>query len=86
MHAVGGYPTFPSSNPNSPFWHDLEEVVVSQQLQKIGKIPDFFVLPELWQGWTADEVAEAVHRPSEVKQILVFSASMTFFSTLKNFL
>lgn len=67
IHAVGGYPTFPSKNPNSSFWDELQEVVVAQELRLQDRIPGVFVLPELWQGWTAEEVAESVH--DEVRSI-----------------
>jgi hypothetical protein len=60
IDAVGGYPTFPESNPNSPFWSDLQEVVNAQKLRLNGRIPSFFVLPVTWQEFSADEVAEAV--------------------------
>lgn len=58
---IGGYPTFPSKDPKSEFWDDLEEVVKAQKLRLRGKIPSFFTLPDLWRGWTAAQIAEAVH-------------------------
>ena len=67
---IGGYPSFPSHNPRSPFWRDFGEVVEAQKLRLRGQIPSFFVLPDLWQGWTAAQVAEAVH--SEVSFVITW--------------
>lgn len=67
IDAVGGYPVFPESHPNSPFWDELQEVVDAQELRLRGQIPSFFVLPDLWKRFSAAEVAEAVH--DEVRRL-----------------
>jgi hypothetical protein len=61
IDAVGGYPVFPERDPNSPFWQELQEVVNAQKMRIQGRIPSFFVLPDTWKGYTADQVADAVH-------------------------
>lgn len=61
IDAVGGYPVFPERNPDSPFWQELQEVVNAQKMRIQGRIPSFFVLPDTWKGYTADQVADAVH-------------------------
>jgi hypothetical protein len=63
IQGVGGYPTFPSNDPNSTFWPDLEEVVQAQIDRRNGTLPDnsTFTLPDLWQGWDVSQVGEAVH-------------------------
>jgi len=87
IHAIGGYPSFPSSNPTSLFWDELEEVVEAQELRLQGLLPSFFVLPDLWQNFTAAEVAEAVNDEVCVcvsrcdKQIVMFVNTHTLFIT-----
>jgi hypothetical protein len=61
IDAVGGYPVFPERDPNSPFWEELQEVVNARKMRIQGRIPSFFVLPDTWKGYTADQVADAVH-------------------------
>jgi len=62
---VGGYPVHASSDPNSPFWGYMREVVEAQALRRVnaGSDPaiDVMPLPDIWNGYTLDVVAEAVH-------------------------
>jgi len=62
---VGGYPVHASSDPNSPFWGYMREVVEAQALRRVnaGSDPaiDVMPLPEIWSDFTLDMVAEAVH-------------------------
>lgn len=59
---VGGMPTNPSSNPDSPFWKEMQEVTDMQNNRKKNLDPNTFMpLPKLWKNFTIHEVAEAVH-------------------------
>lgn len=79
IHEVGGYPSFPSRDPGSHFWKELQEVVDAYKLRLRGKIPPFFVLPDLWYGWTADEVAEAVHDEASDLEFEAASSDVDFY-------
>jgi len=65
MQRIGGHPSHPSSNPDSPFWAELEQVVDFQIERKAdsgasvtNQLPD---CPDLWNGFTLAQGAEAVH-------------------------
>ena len=60
---LGGPPTMPSNNPNSSYWEDLRLLAQTQIDRRKGKLPpkSFFTLPRLWENFTVDDVAKAVH-------------------------
>jgi len=62
---VGGYPTHASNDLASPFWGKFREVAEVQALRRVdnGSDPaiDLMPLPEIWNGYSLDAVAEAVH-------------------------
>lgn len=52
----------PNSDPNSPFWDDLWAVVEAQLSRRNGaSVSSLMGLPNIWSGYTIDDVAEAVH-------------------------
>ena len=54
---VGGFPSFPGEEA---FWDDLMNVALIQVLRWTnGSVP--FRVPDLWDGYNIDEVAQAVH-------------------------
>lgn len=63
IEAIGGYPSFPCSNPESDFWTEFRDVVEIQIMRRNNDItPDQIMkLPVLWNGMDIHEVAEAVH-------------------------
>ena len=54
--------THPSSDPNSPFWDELWEVILVQ-LHRIDSHPveELMELPDIWYEFNIHQVAEAVH-------------------------
>ena len=54
--------TYPSSDPTSPFWDELWEVIVVQ-LHRLDDKPveDMMQLPTIWPNYDMEAVAEAVH-------------------------
>eukprot|EP00592_Proboscia_alata_P009693 CAMPEP_0194358446 /NCGR_PEP_ID=MMETSP0174-20130528/5645_1 /TAXON_ID=216777 /ORGANISM="Proboscia alata, Strain PI-D3" /LENGTH=435 /DNA_ID=CAMNT_0039128755 /DNA_START=50 /DNA_END=1354 /DNA_ORIENTATION=+ len=62
---VGGYPSHASSDPSSPFWDYMREVIDIQVARREDngnlKAHEFMPLPTIWSGYTLDMVAEAVH-------------------------
>lgn len=62
---VGGYPSHPSDSKTDEFWAYLDEVIVMQNFRREnnGNNPaiDYMPLPEIWEGYTLNDVSEAVH-------------------------
>jgi len=74
--AIGGYPTHPTSDPNSPFWHEFRHVVKTQQHRLNDVQPGLIMsIPDIWKDYTIAEVAEAVHNeyPGENQANLILS-------------
>jgi hypothetical protein len=63
IRAIGGYPSFPSSDSSADFWDEFMEVLEIQEDRRSGTVStgDLMVLPNIWIGMTLDDVAEAVH-------------------------
>jgi hypothetical protein len=65
IQAIGGRPSFPSSNSSADFWDEFKEVLKIQQARRSGNVfpTDLgMVLPDIWIGKTTlDDVADAVH-------------------------
>lgn len=63
VNTLGGYPTFPNSDENHPFWNELREVVHIQEMRRNGSPSTDAIarLPDLWRGMNIAQVAEAVH-------------------------
>lgn len=54
--------THPSSNPESPFWGELLEVINAQIARIYGdSVDNWLQLPPTWEGFDLSDVAEAVH-------------------------
>lgn len=62
IQKIGGLPSMPNSNPEHPFWKELEEVV-DAQLDRLGGVNPtaIMTLPALWEGFNIEQVADAVH-------------------------
>lgn len=59
---VGGLPSYPTDNPDDPFWDELLEVVRVQQGRRMGVVPTTYMrLPTIWEDYDIHKVAEAVH-------------------------
>lgn len=59
---LGGLPTYPSKDPDDPFWDELMHVTWVQHQRSYGVDPHILLpLPSQWDHMTVDEVAEAVH-------------------------
>lgn len=70
IQSVGGHPTHPSSNPDSPFWDEFREVVDMQKKRLAGVDPlEVMPLADTWKDFTIAEVAKAVH--NEVRLVAV---------------
>jgi hypothetical protein len=63
IQAIGGYPSFPSSDSSADFWVEFMQVLKIQQYRRSGDVTpaDIMVLPNIWKGKSLDEVADAVH-------------------------
>lgn len=62
LDAIGGFPSHPSSDPNDPYWDQLRTVVEVQHLRRNGASTESVMpLPDIWEGYNLDQVAEAVH-------------------------
>jgi hypothetical protein len=65
IQAIGGLPSFPSSDRSADFWQEFKEVVQIQQLRRSkGDDPppaNLMTLPNIWTGKTLNQVADAVH-------------------------
>lgn len=62
IEQVGGLPSNPSSNPDSPFWKEMAEVTEMQFNRKNNVDPlTFMPLPNIWKGFDIHDVAKAVH-------------------------
>jgi hypothetical protein len=65
IQAIGGRPSFPSSNSSADFWDEFKEVLKIQQARRSGLVSPAdlgMVLPNIWNGKTTlDDVADAVH-------------------------
>lgn len=68
IESVGGPPTHPTAEGRNPFWNELREVLMIQELRRAHKddraeefLNGFLPLPNRWKNFTMTEVAEAVH-------------------------
>jgi hypothetical protein len=62
IESLGGTPTHPSSDPHSPYWHELREVIRVQLYRRIGADPSTLMpMPSIWEGQSIEEVAGNVH-------------------------
>jgi hypothetical protein len=64
IQAIGGYPSFPSSDSSAEFWDEFMQVLEIQEERRSGTVSPAdigIVLPRIWTGKNLDEVAEAVH-------------------------
>jgi hypothetical protein len=62
VNLVGGHPTHPSGNPESPYWTEFREVVDMQKLRLQGADPmTVMPLADTWKNMSIAAVAEAVH-------------------------
>jgi hypothetical protein len=62
IQAIGGMPSFPSSNSSAEFWNEFTEVMDIRQDRLDGvNATDLMELPAIWSGYTLDQVADAVH-------------------------
>jgi len=57
IQKLGGFPSFPGEQH---FWDELFHVSLVQVSRRIGG-PPFFPLPDIWEGFDIQAVAEAVH-------------------------
>ena len=59
---VGGLPSYPSRDGSDEYWEELQHVTWVQLLRRAGTDPALLMpLPDLWEGYSAEQVAEAVH-------------------------
>jgi len=66
VQEVGIFPTHPSCDPNNPFWDEMREVIeLAIARENNDNTCEIFEVPDIWSGYSLDEVAEAVH--DEVK-------------------
>jgi hypothetical protein len=62
IDSIGGLPTHPSRNSDSPYWERLREVVTVQQQRARNVDPHLIMpLPQAWENYTIQDVAAAVH-------------------------
>lgn len=62
LNSVGVGPMHASSDPYDPFWDELRTVVDAQYLRREQKCTkQVMPLPKIWENYTLDDVAEAVH-------------------------
>lgn len=72
--ALVGGPHMPSSDPNAPYWAELEEVIDMQLARRKGDDPATFNRwPDLWKNYTLTDVALAVWNeyPASLQQELI---------------
>jgi len=64
IELLGGYPSMPSSDSGSEYWVELEDVIRAQELRRENRsATEYMVLPSMWEGYTMDDTAAAVHLP-----------------------
>jgi hypothetical protein len=63
IQAIGGRPSFPSSDSSTDFWDEFMEVLEIQEDRRSGNVPtaDLMVLPAIWAGKRLNDAADAVH-------------------------
>jgi hypothetical protein len=63
IQAIGGRPSFPSSDSSADFWEEFMEVLEIQEARISGTVPtaNLMVLPDIWAGKSLHDVADAVH-------------------------
>jgi hypothetical protein len=64
IQAIGGYPSFPSSDSSAEFWEEFMEVLEIQEDRLSGALSnttDLMVLPNIWIGKSLDEATGAVY-------------------------
>jgi hypothetical protein len=65
IEAIGGYPSFPFSDSSADFWDEFLQVVEIQEDRRVGGSSppptDLMMLPDIWNGKTLNQVADAVH-------------------------
>lgn len=60
---IGGTPTHPSTNPNSPYWAEFREVIMARHARIRGDDPISLLkrVPKVWKNLTLEGISEAVH-------------------------
>jgi hypothetical protein len=63
IQAIGGRPSFPSSDSSADFWDEFMEVLEIQMVRRSGTVSpaNLMVLPNIWTNKSLDDVADAVH-------------------------
>ena len=64
IQAIGGYPSFPSSDRSADFWKEFMQVLKIQEIRRSGEHSPAdikMVLPNIWTGKSLNDVADAVH-------------------------
>ena len=81
IRAVGSTPTYPNEDPENVFWQELDHVIQAQVWRRNEMTEMLPTLPDLWDGFSMAEYAEAVHDeyPGYWQSLLLAS----FFSTMK---
>ena len=62
MARAGGPPTYPNEDKDHPFWQEFRTVMEAQVHRRAnGTVSDVMTPPTLWENFTIEDVADAVH-------------------------